>query len=194
MLKSQETMDKFEEFILRNKEQFNVYTPSEKVESKITYRKSHNVLLLRKFMRNAAAILLIFSASYVFHFFYPLDEVYSAIFDSENHIEKAYPELYEAKQFYSKQVNYKMQEVSKHIIIYPGIAQELDYEFHELDSVYLSLKKDLKEDISNKEVVNAMIDNYKLKLQMLEDILLRLETLEDKEENPISSNKESYEI
>ena len=123
-------MDKLEQFILRNKEQFNIYTPSEKVEEKITYRKSNNILLLRKFMKNAAAILLIFLASYVFHFFFPLDTLYSAIFDSENHIEKAYPELYEAKQFYSKQVNYKMKEVTKQIIVYPEIAQELNSEFN----------------------------------------------------------------
>lgn len=187
-------MDKLEEFILRNKEQFNVYTPSEKVEAQITYRKSNTILFLKKFMRNAAAVLLIFSTSYVFHFFYPLDSLYSAVFDSENHIEKSYPELYEAKQFYSKQVNYKMEELSKQIIVYPEIAQELDYELHELDSVYLNLKKDLKDDIANQQVVSAMIDNYKLKLQLLEDILFKLQSLENKGETQVSLAKDSYEI
>lgn len=187
-------MDNLEQFILRNKEQFNIYTPSEKVEEKITYRKSNNILFLLKFMKNAAAIFLIFTASYVFHFFFPLDTLYSAVFDSENHIEKAYPELYEAKQFYSKQVNYKMKEVTKQIIVYPEIAQELNSEFNELDSVYLSLKNDLKENIANEEVVNAMIENYKLKLQILEDILLQLQTIEQKNEKIISANKDSYQI
>jgi len=187
-------MNKLEEYILRNKDEFDIYTPSPSIEKRIKYRSSGQVINLMKLMKNAAAVLIIFSASYVFNYYIPLNVVFSAIFDSENHIEKSYPELYEAKQYYAIQVNNKMEEVTKHVAVYPDIAQEINYEFNELDSVYLSLKKDLKEDISNKEVVDAMIQNYKIKLQILEDILLRLEVLENKENKQVVSNTNSFEL
>jgi len=177
-------MDKLEQFILRNKEEFDVYTPSLKVEKNIRFRKSKNIFVVHKILRNAAAFLLIFGASYVFHAKFPLD----SLFNSDSRIEMKYPELYEAKQFYTKQVDYKMQEVSKHIENYPEIAEELNYEFNELDSVYKSLKDDLEEDIANEEVVNAMIQNYKLKLQILEGILQKLQSVENKEEKDKKHN------
>jgi hypothetical protein len=171
-------MDRLEQFILRNKEEFDVYTPSLKVEKNIKFRKSKNLYIVQKIMKNAAVFLLIFGASYFFHSKFPLD----SLFNSDSRIEMEYPELYEAKQFYTKQVDYKMQEVSKHLENYPEIKEELNYEFNELDSVYKSLKDDLKEDIANEEVVNAMIQNYKLKLQILEEILKKLQRIENKEE------------
>jgi hypothetical protein len=179
-------MDKLEEFILRNKEEFDVFMPSADLEKGIKFRKSHNLVVLSKFTRNAAAVLLIFGASYLFHAKFPL----SSFFNSDESIERAYPELYKAKQFYTKQVDYKMQQVSKHLDTYPELETELNYEFSELDSIYKSLQNDLKEDIANEEVVNAMIENYKLKVQILEDILYRLQNIENKNQ----SKDNSYEL
>ena len=54
-------------------------------------------------------------------------------------------------------------------------------EFQMLDSAYVELKNDLKDNVDNEEVINAMIQNYRIKLQILEQILDNIQSNEDKE-------------
>ena len=44
--------------------------------------------------------------------------------------------------------------------------------------LFKSLKEDLKDNADNEEVVFAMIQNYRLKLDILEEILLQLRSAE----------------
>jgi hypothetical protein len=53
----------------------------------------------------------------------------------------------------------------------------------QLDSICTDLKKDLKDNIANQEVIEAMIQNYRIKLQLLEDMLKLLKENENKSEN-----------
>ena len=48
-------------------------------------------------------------------------------------------------------------------------------ELADLDSVFLSLKNDLHDHISNPEIIDAMIQNYRLKLSLLEQIQVELQ-------------------
>ena len=41
----------------------------------------------------------------------------------------------------------------------------------ELDSIYGALQQDLRDNIANDEIVEAMIQNYILKIEILEDLL-----------------------
>ena len=47
---------------------------------------------------------------------------------------------------------------------------EINDELSVLDSVYNGLRSDLADNIANDEVVEAMIQNYRLKLKILEDL------------------------
>ena len=58
----------------------------------------------------------------------------------------------------------------------------------ELDSIYSSLKKDLRENIDNEQVLEAMIQNYRMKLKILEDLLL------DISPNKTQEKDEKYNI
>ena len=44
-----------------------------------------------------------------------------------------------------------------------------------MDQVFAELKTDLEENVDNEEVITAMMENYRLKLQILEEILVELE-------------------
>ena len=48
-------------------------------------------------------------------------------------------------------------------------------DFTEMDKAFLELKEDLKDDVDNEEVVEAMINNYRLKLKILERIMIEIE-------------------
>jgi predicted CopG family antitoxin len=63
-------------------------------------------------------------------------------------------------------------------------------DMEELDEVYLELKKDLKDNVSNPEVIEAMVLNYRVKLEILEDLLNQL----NEKENQDYENEESYSL
>ena len=44
-----------------------------------------------------------------------------------------------------------------------------------MNAAFSELKADLKDNVDNEEVVTAMMENYRLKLQILEEILKELE-------------------
>ena len=78
------------------------------------------------------------------------------------------PELAETEYFYSTQVQEKLTIIkTSNAYVDPEVMDNLK----SLDREYDDLKKDLKDNADNEEVVAAMIDNYRLKLDILEQIL-----------------------
>jgi len=84
------------------------------------------------------------------------------------------PELSEAEAYYGQQVNAMLAEVSRLSLDDPSIRESMQYDIAELDSAYVDLKNDLKDGIHNQDIVEAMIQNYRLKIQILDDILHHL--------------------
>jgi predicted CopG family antitoxin len=66
----------------------------------------------------------------------------------------------------------------------------LTTDMEELDEVYAELKEDLKDNASNPEVIEAMILNYRVKLEILEDLLNQLK----EKENQDGKKDESYSL
>lgn len=90
---------------------------------------------------------------------------------------KGNPEWVETEQFYAAQINEKMQalEASRNQLDHNVFA---DLEM--LDAAFNELKDDLEDNADNEEVIEAMIQNYRIKLQLLEEILREIETDETK--------------
>ncbi len=99
-------------------------------------------------------------------------------------------DLYEAEAYYTSQIDIAKQELIDQEDVSPEIKMELRNEFLELDSTYADLENDLKENVGNERVVEAMIQNYRIKLEILEEVLSQLK---ETEENKNSKPKE-YEI
>jgi len=95
----------------------------------------------------------------------------------------AIPELIEAEAYYSVQVSTKLREVETLAKGSPELLEHLHQDLGELDHVYEELKRDLQENLSNEQVVNAMIQSYRLKLEILERLLEQL-----KEDQPNTAN------
>ena len=95
------------------------------------------------------------------------------------------PELKEAEMYYSGIINSKLEEVKPLLSEYPSLEDELETDLSELDSIYKGLKNDLKDNIANHEVIEAMIQNYRLRISILQDMLEFLESQnkEDKTNN-----------
>ncbi len=81
------------------------------------------------------------------------------------------PELQEAEIYYTSLLNDKIIQIEPLLEQNPELGESLQQDLSELDSIYGELQNDLRDNIANDEVVEAMIQNYILKIQILEDLL-----------------------
>ena len=82
-------------------------------------------------------------------------------------------ELQETEQHYFSLIQVKMEQLSPHHNSIDALIWE-DLEM--LDREYEALKHDLKERIDQEEVAQAMIENQRLKLEILQQILHEIES------------------
>ena len=97
------------------------------------------------------------------------------------------PQLKETETYYNSLINSLYKEATPLLTNNPEIKKELNIDLSHLDSICVDIKKDLKDNIANKDVVEALIQNYRIKIRILEDML---ETLKANENNP--EKKKSY--
>ena len=62
----------------------------------------------------------------------------------------------------------------------------LRVDMEELDQAYEELKEDLKDNVANPAVIEAMILNYSVKLEILEDLLHQLKEKEEQDDEDVS--------
>ena len=82
-----------------------------------------------------------------------------------------FKELMEADVYYSAEISSKKQELFSLTGNEPGLQMDINNDLGDLDAILLELKEDLKDNADNREVVEAMMQNYMLKLEILEDML-----------------------
>lgn len=165
--------DKLEKFLQENREQFDIYDPDRKLWKKINPQVSvtrTSKVHWKTIAWRVAAVGIIFICSllvseYVLHGTGPLSRI-----TGNRNQEMKIPELQEAEIYYASMVQAKFREIQSYLKDNPDLENELKQDFIALDSMYTDLKKDLKDNISNREVVEALIRNYRIKLKILEDL------------------------
>ncbi len=185
-------MDKLEKFIIENRDDFNIYEPSPAVWDKIqksTKQQKVKKLNLKTIVWRAAIIIVIFASAFMFSEYLHQGENILSNRRKDRKIEKI-PQLAEAEAYYTSMVNDKLKEINTYFGDNPDVKKEIQEDLSELDSMYEDLKNDLYDNIATQEIVEAMIQNYRLKLEILEDILNEL-TEQDK---TIENEKIEYEL
>ena len=184
--------DNLEKFIAENRDQFDVFDPDEKlwkgVQSRIQKQKRTRIST-RGILWRAAAVVVIFMLSFAVQEFLIREDIWVSKRDRTIKTD-AIPELKEAEIYYTTMVNDKLNEIQPMIEEFPELGDELRSDLLELDSIYEGLKADLVDNIANDEVVEAMIQNYRLKLKILEDIQSFLKETSKTQEN----EENEYEI
>ena len=131
------------------------------------------------YLSRAAAVAAIFIASFVVQRYWL--GTGSTVNQASNDTEINIPELKEAEMYYTGMINEKMQEVKPLLKEYPSMKDELDTDFSELDSVYYSLKSDLKDNVANHEVIEAILEDM-------------LRFLEEQNETDTLKNKTGHDV
>ncbi len=174
------SLDKLEKFVLDHKDQFNDLEPDPGLWNKIQPEEPK----VRKINWSGiawrvAAVVIIFVSSYYFHDYMDsrregsLMEQTQMSQDMEG-IEELQV-LKDAEAYYTSMINTKEEQIIQLLGDNKKVMDEIMDEMNELDNIYVQLKNDLKDDVANEEIIEAMVQNYRMKLFILEDILNQLQ-------------------
>ena len=184
--------DKLEKFILENRDGFDAFEPNPKLFEGVETRKPK--VLLGKWSNmawKAAAAVAIFVASYFFHEWMNTSQTPQMAENGEKTEEPSeiFKVLMEAEMYYTSQINSRKEEFFHLSSGYPELRDEINYELVELDSIYAELKRDLRDNAANEEVIEAMIQNYRIKLDILEDVLRQMRAAKNDENEKEKRNE-----
>ena len=179
--------DRLEKFVKQHHGEFDRYEPDPSIWLKIN--PANSVVKKQRrpmsWLRIAAAVAMIFAGSTAGIYFLTGEKSESDLFSSE-----LYREMTDTEQYYNQMVADRYEELKPFLAANPAANEMLTSDMEELDQVYEELKEDLKDNASNPEVVEAMILNYRVKLEILEDLLNQLK----EKENQNDEKDESYSL
>lgn len=165
--------NELEDFVLKNKEKFDMLEPSNKVWNNINNRIKKPKVISMNFIRYAAAIA-IFIFGFTFGNFHSKDFNFSFKNSDKNYDVIQQSKLSESEFYYNTKINNKLIELQPFFASDPKLKQDLEVDFNELDEFYLNLKTNLEQDINNEYVIEAMIQSFQMKLEILESLLQQL--------------------
>lgn len=178
-------MDKLEKFIKEHRQDFDIHEPSSAIWNRIAIR-NRRIRTFPSWLWQAAAAIAIFAAAWYLNEFFDRhnDQGISRSEDINMLYETApFQALAEAEAFYTTKINSAREEISGMTGIEKSVMDDMNTDILELDRIFEELKNDLKDDTDNEEVVAAMIQNYRIKLEILEELLTQLKKAEDEKGN-----------
>ena len=160
--------DRLEDFIKTNREEFDFREPSPEVWNKIAAKhKKTKVVKMRSYFIRVAAVIAI--AVVTTAILFQTNRFGGGL--AKQNIDPEIRELIEAEAFYAHQVNSKLKEIRKCYYTFPELKEEVESDLNELENMYEVLKTDLKDNVSNKSVIEAMIENNRYRLKLVDDVL-----------------------
>lgn len=161
--------DRLEDFIKANREEFDFREPSPEVWDRIAAKeKRPKVVKLRRYIIRAAAV---FAIAVVTSAILLQTNIVGGDSYANQNIDPELKELIEAEAFYAHQVDSKLKEIRKCYYTFPELKEEVETDLNELEDMYKILKTDLKDNVSNKSVIEAMIENNRYRLKLVDDVL-----------------------
>lgn len=172
-------MDKLEQFINDNRDHFEDLKPSNKSWEKISQHLDQNVdqekspggLWVLK--RVAAAVIIVFAMYGAYNVVIRVAQK-NTLAKEQKQSNPALKEYNEAEAFYTSQVQYKIAQLEQISKDHPEIIVEVKEEFDLLNDDMKKLKDDFNEGVAQQEIIEAMVQNYRIKLQILENMLQQI--------------------
>ena len=182
-------MDNLEEYIRKHREEMDMYKPSPGNWRKIRKEIRPGRNLRYRWISVAAMVAVIIGTSVIF--FRPAfksSQQTTGGGDVQTML-RGISLLKETEIYYNNLANSLYQEATPMLTRNPEIGKELDSDISQIDSICSEIKKDLKDNVANQDVIEALIQNYRIKIRLLEDMLT---ILKENEDNPEKNN--SHEL
>jgi hypothetical protein len=91
-------------------------------------------------------------------------------------------EVRETYRYYDDKIRELYREAEPLLTANPDISTELTMGMSELDSLSAQIIRDLDDNIASSEVIEALIGNYRLRIELMEDMLRLMKENETEDE------------
>jgi hypothetical protein len=179
-------MDRLEEFIRNKRDSMDPHSPSPDVWKRVS-KEIRPARSVKRWLAAAASVAVLITISLVFYQA-GKNSVNQKLAETANRELPARLQLREAEAYYTGQINALFNEAEPMLTSNPELKEELNSDLAQIDSIYSDLKKDLKDNVANQEVVEALIRNYTIKIAILKDMLAVLR------ENDRNEKSKSHEL
>jgi len=185
-------MKDLDNIIQENRSEFDSFEPSdghfERFEQKLKeFNKKEKTFTIGYILKAAVvAILVILSGLWVY-------DNFESRTNNGIALNEISPEYGEVEMYYTHLVNQKYSEINQCETLDSTQKGMLMYELGEMDSIYANLKNDLRTNPNDQRVINAMIQHYQLKVEVMNQILQQLQQAQNINKHK-SENYESTEI
>jgi hypothetical protein len=180
-------MDRLEEYIKKRRDSLDIREPSPDIWNKVRKELKADTKPIRRWLSIAAAVAVLAGLSALFYQIGRQNGSSDKIITEEK--EPAKMQLKEAEVYYNNQINSLYREAEPLLTSNPELKKELKSDFSQIDSIYTDIRKDLKDNVANQEVVEALIQNYMIKIKILQDMLVIL-----KENDNNTEKNKSHEL
>lgn len=187
-----EKFDKLDDFMAEHKDEFDQFEPpaslwdsineqiAEPVQIKPEKEKSKIIPLFRKVAIHASTAAAVFL---IMFFYYNSEEAVTEttvaqseeVVAPEHIIDQIAPDFEETEAYFQVQLTRKVNKVSEYAEQYPEVYDDIIADLEELQVEYESLKIDLNDNMANQEIIESMIQNYQIRLEILENLLDKLQ-------------------
>jgi flagellar biosynthesis regulator FlaF len=174
-------MDKLEKHIKSIRESMDIHEPDRNLWNRIEKDLPAGERRLRAFLWKAAAVIIVIGAG--------LTLVYRSV---ESFGLKNNPEMRLVREtdiYYNNLIISRYEEAEPMLTSNPDVKSELTDGMNELDSLSMQIRKDLRDRAANREVIEALIHNYRLRIELLEDMLSVM-----REAEQTNNPEETYEL
>ncbi len=169
-------MDNLEKFIENNRESFDNEEPSiehlENFKSKLNTK--NKVIIKRSFIFKAAAILIITAiTSLIAIKSYEIN--YKNDTNKQMTLSDVSVEYKEIESFYKNDVHIKIEELKSLTCKVEESQKTMIFdEISVLNGVYNNLQKELLSNPNDKRIIDAMINNYQIRVELLDKVITHL--------------------
>lgn len=188
-------MKTIDEIISRNRGLFDDREPSEGHFDRFSYKlatRLHSGAVKRSivpYLLKAAVVTLLVTLSSLWSY----DHLIRPNLYTKTSLSQVSPEYREVEDYYIQQVNLMENEItSLDLTKNPEQKMMLDQELKSMDSTYVELQKELKASPNDQRIINAMIEHYQTKVDVMNYILTQLKQINNETKN--SENHETVTL
>jgi len=157
-------MDELEKHIRNVRDELDIHEPDPglwgRIEPGLPGRERH----LHSYLWRAAAVVIVAGAA--------LAIIAGMLRTSERMNDPQVTEVRETYRYYDDKVRSLYEEAQPLLTSNPDISSELTTGLNELDSLSAQIISDLNDNVASSEVIEALIGNYRLRIELLEDMLM----------------------
>jgi hypothetical protein len=168
-------MDELEKHIKKGRAGMDIHDPDPGLWSRIETELPRRERRIGSYLWKAAVILIVAGTG--------LTVILRTNDSPERNNDSQITVVKETYMYYNNQISSLYEEAGPLLTDNPDISLELEKSMGELDSLSVEIRKDLTDNIANEEVIGALIRNYRLRIELLEDMLVLMKEKEAENEN-----------